>query len=128
VQDEDKRWRLEGAYALNSTFADRILEELDRFTEERALLGFIQELALAFSALTDEELDAATQEDATYADPIVGVGEVLDFAEWNDRNLSAAVADKLGELMPRGVKARPGEKLHLYIRHLYARMHGKQIA
>jgi hypothetical protein len=128
LQDEENRWRLEGAYALNDIFAERILKELDRFPEERALMGFIQELALALSALNDEDLDVASREDATYADPIIAMGEVLDFAEWNTRNLSAKVADELGRLIPSGVMARPSEKLHLYIRHLYARMHGKQIA
>jgi hypothetical protein len=125
IQDEELRWRLEGSYSLNRPFADRILQDLRRFEDERIVVAFIQELALAFSALSDEELDAASQEDATYSDPLVDVGDVVDFAEWRTSNLTAATANRFGNLIPSGASALPGEKLHLYIRHLYARMHGK---
>jgi hypothetical protein len=128
IQDQDLRWRLEGAYALNRSFADRVLSALREFEDESVLVSFIQELALAFSALGDEELDSATQADATYSNPIIEMGAVVDFAEWRTTNLSAATANRFGSLVPSGAHAQPGERLHLYIRHLYARMHAKQSA
>jgi hypothetical protein len=122
ARDEDNRWRLEGAYRLNFDLAARPLESLATFESERRLSAFLQELAFALSALTDQELDQAMTEDATYADPIVTVGNVVDFGEWQNKNWSSQAADHFEHLMPGGSRATPGEKLHLYVRHLHARL------
>lgn len=123
VQDEAKRWRLEGAYRLNRKFADPILEGLSQFPEERRLGSFIVELSYALSALSDDELDRAFSEDATYSDPMVTIDNVIDFADWRERNYSANAADKFENVIPGG-NATPGEKLHLYVRHLQRRING----
>lgn len=123
VQDEAKRWRLEGAYRLNRMFAEPILHALADFSEERQLSTFILELGYALSALSDEELDRAFSEDATYSDPMVTVDNVIDFADWRERNYSANAADKFDVVIPGG-NATPGEKLHLYVRHLQRRING----
>lgn len=123
VQDEAERWRLEGAYRLNRKFADPILEVLSHFPEERHLRSFISELSYALSALSDEELDCAFREDATYSDPMITVDNVIDFSDWSERNYSANAADKFDVVIPGG-NATPGEKLHLYVRHLQRRIHG----
>jgi len=128
VHDKDRRWRLEGSYSLNRLFANPVLKEVDHFEDERQVVAFIHELALAFSALSDDELDATSTEDATYSNPIIDFGEVVDFGEWKTENPSAETANRFGGLIPSGATALPGEKLHLYIRHLYARMHDKRPA
>lgn len=84
--DEQKRWRLEGSYRLHRLYANRILDRIAGFEEERRFSGFVEELAFALSALSDEDLDKVTTEDATYSDPIVDFGNVLDFAEWQHKN------------------------------------------
>jgi hypothetical protein len=122
--DESKRWRLEGFYSLNHGFADGILAALRQFEEEARLLGFIQELAYAISALSDEELDRAVGEDATYSDPLIDFGNVVDFAEWRQVNYSANAAKKLARLLPSDSQATLGERLHFYVRHLRLRLHG----
>jgi hypothetical protein len=122
ARDEDDRWRLEGAYRLNFHLAQKPLERLATFESERRLSAFLQELAFALSALTDRELDQAMTEDATYADPVIAVGNVVDFAEWQNKNWSANAAHHFERLMPGGIRATPGEKLHLYVRHLHARL------
>ena len=76
------------------------------------------------SALSDDDLDVAAIQDATYSDPLVSVGNVVDFAEWKDTNFSANAARYFDRLVPGGVQATPGEKLHLYARHLHRRIHG----
>jgi hypothetical protein len=124
VRDEEERWRLEGKYRLNRKFADRILNYLARFAEESRLRNFLYELAFALSALSNEDLDRAMTEDATYSDPIVDIGNVVDFAEWQQRNYSANAARYFDSLLPGGARATPGEKLHLYVRHLHTRIHG----
>lgn len=123
VQDDSKRWRLEGSYRLNRKFADPILTALRHFPDELRISTFISELGFALSALSDAELDLAVGEDATYSDPMITVDNVIDFADWRDRNFSANAAEKFDRVIPGG-NATPGEKLHLYVRHLHRRING----
>ncbi len=124
VLDEDKRWRLEGSYQLNRAFADRIIRQLLDFESERRLVSFFQELAFAVSTLSDDDFDKAMTEDATYSDPLIDVGNVVDFAEWQRKNYTANAARYFDNLLPGGLRTTPGEKLHLYVRHLHSRVHG----
>lgn len=124
VRDEDKRWRLEGSYCLNHKFSDPVLRQLEIYDEERDLISFVRELAYALSALSDGDFDLAVSEDATYSDPMVSFGNIVDFDEWRKINYSANAAEKFEDLIPIGSQATPGEKLHLYVRHLHRRIHG----
>jgi hypothetical protein len=125
VQDEEKRWRLEGAYRLHGAFAQPILAALDDFPDESRLGAFIVELGYALSALSDEEFDRAVSEDATYSDPTVMLDNVIDFADWRERNYSANAAERFDRFIPGG-NATPGEKIHLYVRHLHRRINGER--
>jgi hypothetical protein len=122
VQDEDSRWRLEGAYRLNRRFADPILAALSSFPEEAQLGAFIGELGFALSALSDEELDLAFSQDATYSDPLVSPNNVVSFAEYRD-NFSANAAERFQYALGAEYTS-PGEKLHMYVRHLHRRING----
>lgn len=123
VQDEANLWRLEGSYRLRSSFAEPILKTLDSFPDERRLNTFIGELGYALSSLSDDEFDQAVSEDATYSDPMTSNDNVIDFSEWRKRNFSANAADRFDNFIPGG-SATPGEKIHLYVRHLHRRIHG----
>jgi hypothetical protein len=123
VRDDDGRWRLEGSYGLNHKFARDVLHALSTFDDHRRVLEFIRELAYGLSALSDDDFDLAIGEDATYADALVTVGNVVDFAEWKRINFSANAADYFERLIPGGSPSSPGEKVHLYIRHLHRRIH-----
>ncbi len=119
------RWRLEGSYDLNYRFAAPVLDRLRTISEdERRTLAYIGELLLALSSLSDADLDAAMQEDATYSDPQVTEGNVIDFSEWSDRNWTANAAERFEDFLPSGDRTTPGEKLHLYLAHLHRRLHG----
>jgi hypothetical protein len=124
VRDDEKRWRLEGSYRLNHALTDVVQRHLVSFEEERRLVSFVQELAYAISALSDKDMDRAFSEDATYSDPMVSFGSIVDFDEWRRTNYSANAARQFENLMPSGARATAGEKLHLYVRHLYRRIHG----
>jgi hypothetical protein len=124
VLEQEERWRLEGSYRLNHVFADPILEYLGTLQDERELLEFLQELTFAVSALSDEDLDAALSQDATYSDPVVDFENVIDFGEWQQRNFTASAARRFERVLPEAGRKGPGEQLHLYVRHLHARMHG----
>ena len=122
--DEDQRWGLEGSYILNPNLADRVQRRIHEFESEKRLATFFQELAFALSSLSDEELDRAMTEDATYSDLMIGVGNVVDFAEWQQKNYSANAARYFQNILPAGTRATPGEKLHFYVRHIHARISG----
>lgn len=124
VEEEAGRWRLEGSYDLNPGLAAPILAYLVKMRDEGALMSFIGELAMALSAMSDEDLDEAMREDATYSDPKIGQGNVVDFGEWTSRNYSASAAKAFAAVVPAGDRTTPGEKLHLYVRHLHRRIHG----
>lgn len=126
-RDQDGRWRLEGAYRLNLRLAEPALSAIRTSDPEARTLAFVKELALALASLDDSEFDRAMSEDATYANPAVSAGNVVDFDEWQrwqERNYSANASLRFAELLPIGGRIRPAEKLHLYVRHLHRRMHG----
>src|SRR4029077_7402288 len=97
---------------------------VNEFEDERRLVSFVDEVAYALSALSDSDFDRAMSEDATYSDPLVSFGNVVDFDEWRRTNYSANAARHFENLMPSGARATPGEMLHLYVRHLRRRIHG----
>lgn len=122
VQDEDGHWRLQGAYRLHHLLADPCLSAIRRFDNERLVHSFLIELGLALSSVPRDRLWAAAQEDATYADPLTSVGNVIDFAEWQRQNWSTNAARRFAALLPEGIQATRGEQLHLYFRHLRSRL------
>jgi hypothetical protein len=126
VLNEQNQWQLEGAFRLNHLFSNRVLDTICTFESEVHILGFLQELAYAFSALGDSEMDLATVEDATYGDPLVDFENVIDFAEWQRKNYSANAAERFENLLPGGSRPSAAEKIHLYVRHLKARLNAGQ--
>lgn len=120
--DDNDHYRLEGSYRLNAEFADPILNHLQSMPGEAAAAIFLRELVLALSALSDEEIDRAVTEDATYADPRVGQDNIIDFSDLSRTNYSATAAEKVGSLVPTGAVVSASEKVHLYVRHLQRRL------
>ncbi len=49
---------------------------------------------------------------------MVDVGNVVDFAEWQQKNYSANAARYMSQLLPLNTRATRGEMLHLYVHHL----------
>jgi hypothetical protein len=122
-RDDDGRWRLDGAFYLNHKFADAVINQYRQYEAENRLAAFIDELAYAFSALSEQDLSTIVSEDATYADQLTSFGNVVDFGEWQSLNYSANAANYFERLLPSGAVPTLGEKLHLYARHLYRRLH-----
>jgi hypothetical protein len=121
---DDDRYRLEGSFRLNQDLAHPILAFLSDLPGEAEAVKFVRELVLALSALSDDEIDRAITEDATYANPKVGLDNVIDFGEWMSANYSANAAERVGNLVRTGAVVGPSEKVHLYMRHLRRRLQG----
>ena len=124
--DAAKRLRLECSYILNRRFANPILEAISTYDGEARALLFIRELGFALSAFDDTDLDNAMSEDATYSDTLVDVDNVVDFAEYRQLNYTARAADFFERYLPSSGDTTAGEKIHLYLRHLRARIHGSR--
>jgi hypothetical protein len=123
VLNTDRQWRLQGAYTLNHQFADVVLEQLRSFPEERAMDAFCTEVAYSLSSIASEQLQKFSSADATYGDPQIDVGSVVDFAEWSKRNYATSAAERLGEFLHSGSTTTAGEKIHSYVRHLSRRLY-----
>jgi hypothetical protein len=123
VLNADQQWRLQGCYALNHDLADVILDCLREFPEERVMESFCNEVVYSLSALAPDEFRTLSAEDATYGDPQIDYGNVVDFAEWRDHNYASSAAERLGELLPSGSGTTAGEKIHTYVRHLGRRLY-----
>lgn len=123
IQDATGKWRLEGRYASNVHLAPEPVEFLKTQPEEQRFAQFAREVAFALSALGNQDLERALIEDATYSDPQIGYNNVVDFHEWDSRNLSVNAAQYFDTLARGNTRVTPGEKLHLYVRHLGRRLH-----
>jgi hypothetical protein len=123
VETHDEGFRISCSYAINSDFAGPVLSLLETLPDEQEMLEFCQELMLALSGMSDEQIEAAFRQDATYSYRRTGPQNVIEF-DLEGRNFSAIAAEKIGELLPTHAKAGPGEKVHLYMRHLRTRLAG----
>lgn len=121
---DNDRYRLDGSYRLNDVLAGPILSFIQTLPDEMQALRFVSELTLALSGLTDEQIDRAVSEDATYANPSVGLDNVIEFDGFTHANYSVAAAEKVGSYVKTHAEVGPGEKVHLYIQHLRRRLQG----
>lgn len=91
-----------------------------------ALHRFHCELLAAYSILPDEAQPWAALVDATYAAPDQNLEDVIDFAEWRDRNASVNTTGLFINSLPAGLALNERERLHLY-RHYLGRMAGRRV-
>jgi hypothetical protein len=118
---EENRYRVVAQYRLCRSLVQAALSRHEEVFPEEAV--FLDELAAAYSILSDDKLGRAALEDARYADSSVDVSEVIDFGEYEkpERNFSrnAALAFAYGR------RLEPAERLYLYLDHLGSRVaHG----
>ncbi|MFI6788875.1 hypothetical protein ACIBG4_16260 [Nonomuraea sp. NPDC050383] len=114
-------WRLDATYILNRDFGRRILLALERDDQYARELHFVREVALALAGIGNYGLGGAVLADATYSDPLLGVGSVIDLAPENSRmTRTTEVSERFRSLMASQRKLTDAEVVHLYVRHLYS--------
>ena len=108
--------------SLNSELADPILHEWRTLPGEETRLRFYFELAQAYSRLADVQVAKSMVQDATYGDPYVDAGQVIDLGEWKDSKETATshVVEKMRELSDG--KIGPAQALDIYMQHLVNRV------
>ena len=114
---------MDGAFSLNRELVDAALNAIATSQYFHNIQAFLLEVAYAMSALSDSDFDSLPSEDPTYSDSNVDFGNVVDFAEWREVNFSANAARHF-----ESVSQHPtvDEFLHLYVRHVYRRIHGER--
>ena len=118
------RARIDAHYSLNRELAGPVLDLLPLLPQEEEPTAFMRELTLALSSMSDEDIDRAFEQDATYSNRKIGNKNVIEFHEVRDLNYTANAARAIGNLVPTKAVVGAGEKVHLYVRHLRARLNG----
>lgn len=120
--DDGDGWRLDADYIL-SDLAQPVFELMKSFDLQRDKLGFVQEVVYAASGLGQLGIDRLGLIDATYSDPVVDVGGVIDMeVDEGGSNATADVARRFAEITRTSHDLSQAESVHLYVRHLYKRM------
>lgn len=121
LDEVEQRYRMVASYRLCRSVVTHALERYRVLFESEA--QFIDELAAAYSALSDQEQGRTALGDARYADASVDENNVIDFGQWVsiDKNFSRNAAMAFAP----GQNLRPAERLYLYLDHLQQRVaHG----
>lgn len=121
----DGAWSLDADYDLNLVFGKRIIEAMSRDREFRKELAFVQEVVLALAGLGLPGLSNAAQADATYSDPNIDVGGIIDLSNTEVLTRTSQVTNQFSELLGRQHRLTEAEVTHLYIRHLYSVLGGR---
>lgn len=119
-EDADGLWRLDSDYTLNPGFAEPILEAARGLEKYEHEINFLGEVVLALSGFGALNIDRASASDASYGNEMIDPGGMVDL-DAVDGNQTARVAMRFGELAPPDFSLSDSEKVHLYLRELYAR-------
>jgi hypothetical protein len=119
--------RLDATYRINGKSARPILQIISTLPDEQVTERFLNELAFAFVEIKPGLRDDAALKDASWSNPAIADGRVVDFGEHAARatiNPSFDAAQAFQRFAPEGVKLDRAEKLVMYVRLLKRRAHG----
>ena len=112
--------RLRADYSLNRRLAEPALEAMTRRGRTRSEVAYVKELTLALLGLGTDALWTAAEADATYGDPNVDQGTIVDLLPSGANQSSRAVqAARTFGTFTSGASLAPSELINLYVRHLY---------
>lgn len=114
LDEMEQRYRMVASYRLCRAVATPALERYRAICESES--HFLDELAAAYSALTDDEQGYAALGDARYGDASVDENNVIDFGQWASagQNFSRNAAMSFAF----GHNLLPAERLYMYLDHL----------
>lgn len=117
---EESRYRLDAAYKLNYELSRQAITAYREAYWETGEVLFLDELAVAYSTLTDAQFGDASAQDARYAHSDVDTNNVIDFGEWSpSREMNFATNAALS--FAPGGDLFPAERLYLYMDHIRQR-------
>lgn len=119
--------KLDATFRLENTRARYILSALASLPDQAGVDDFLVELADAFAEIEADYRDDAAEKDATYSDPAIAAGRVVDFGEWRSPTVDNAAwvtAEAFQDHMPSGVTLDRAEKINYYMQLMKKRSHG----
>lgn len=125
--DPENPVRLDATYRLNARAARPVLAAITLLPDEQSVEHFLNELAFAFVEIKPGLRDDAALQDASWSNPAVAEGRIVDFGEHSQRaavNPSYNAAQAFQRFAPEGIKLDRAEKLLMYVRLLKRRAHG----
>lgn len=121
--EDGSGWRLDAEVRLVPEHARPVLAAIDGLPEQASKAAFVREVVYAASGLGLDGVNGIARLDASYSDPTVDVGGVIDVGP-GSTNLSARAALTFRTLAGADRRLTEPELVHLYVRHLYKRMAG----
>lgn len=125
--NEQSSDKLDAWFRLPTRDVNSILIAIDLLPDEREVREFLNELAFVFVEIKEGRRDDVAIADATWSDPAIAEGRVIDFAEFVEssrKNPAYNVAHAFQRFAPAGVTLDRAEKLVMYMRLLKRRANG----
>ncbi len=119
LTSSDDGHRMQGRFAVNRQFCDRVLSSMRSIPEDADLLDFLDDVVQATNRLSDVEQAIALTQDATYGDPRIDSGNVIDLGQWTRKGATTPteyILDRLRAIAGRDLK--PAELMEMYMDHL----------
>ena len=111
--------------SLNYEVVDTIIDTIGSLPDELAVKEFLEKLAFAFVEIVPDKRDDSATVDASWSDPAIDQGRVIDFGEWVSAaqgNAAWNVTQRLQDYAPEGVTLNRSEKLLMYMRLMKRRL------
>lgn len=118
---------LRATFRLVADVATSVLDKVQSLPDELDTLRFLTELAFSFVAIDRDQRVAAAIKDATFSNPAVSNDRIIDFAQWNDPQVSdpsVNAAHRFQKYAPIGVTLNRAEKLGMYMSLVARRANG----
>lgn len=111
-------------YALrfSSSHGQSLQAALDCDAEAVSDQAYLDELARALATLRDDDIASAAAEDATYDDPTISSGDVIDFGDASQRVRTHEATAALDQLFP-DIQLTPARRLYMYAHYLGRKVH-----
>lgn len=125
--DPENLARLDATYRLNAPAARPVLDSVSFLPDEQSVEAYLNELAFAFVEIKPGSRDDAALQDASWSNPAVAQGRIVDFGKHLERaavNPTYNAAQAFQKFAPEGVRLDRAEKLLMYVRLLKRRAHG----
>lgn len=118
VADEgEARYRLDAHYCLNAELSIEAVSQYRRVYADTGEPLFIDELAAAYSLLSDDQLGSVAQFDARYGDSNVDTYDVIDFGQWTEASKTNFSRNAALSFRPRD-RLNPAERIYMYMAHV----------
>jgi hypothetical protein len=113
---------LDARYSANQDFVQPILEAATELFLLSREATYVREIVYAASGLGLDGIESLTSVDATYSDPVIDVGGLIEVRPDRGLNQTTRVALRFSDLLGDTGRVSGSEMVNLYVRQLYSRI------